>query len=266
MTAKDLMRAGRLSEARTVLNEEVRSAPGNVGNRTLLFQVLALHGEWDKALRHLDMISTQDPSRAIGVHAYLDIITAEKERLKVMQRIQQPSVMPEPPSYFGQYLEYLDDIKDLKYDDAKNLVKKIDKARPFISGTLNSKRFEGCCDTDARLYAFLEAFVHERYVWIPFETIRELVIHEPKTSFDLIWVMASITTWSGLTMNCCLPVLYPESFQHANEQIKMGRLTDWVPLGGGLSKGVGQHVYQIGQEDRAILDIRETSFQLPGRE
>jgi len=29
---------------------------------------------------------------------------------------------------------------------------------------------------------------------------------------------------------------------------------------------VGQHVYQIGQEDRAILDIRETSFQLPGRE
>ena len=61
MTAKDLMKAGRLSDARRVLIEEVKSAPTDVGKRTLLFQVLAMGGEWDKALIHLDMISTQDP-------------------------------------------------------------------------------------------------------------------------------------------------------------------------------------------------------------
>ncbi len=73
MTAKELIRAGRLSEARSVLIEEVKSAPKDVGKRTLLFQVLAMGGEWDKAMRHLDMISTQDPTRLIGAHTYLDI-------------------------------------------------------------------------------------------------------------------------------------------------------------------------------------------------
>ena len=264
MTAKELMKAGRLSDARRVLIEEVKSAPTDVGKRTLLFQVLAMGGEWDKALIHLDMISTQDPTRSVGVHTYLSIIEAEKERLKVVQRMRQPSVLPEPPAYIGMYLEYLDALKAGKFADAKGLMEQIDKQKPMVSGTLNSKEFDGFSDTDARLYPFLEAFVHERYVWIPFEAIRELVIHEPRTSFDLIWVTANITTWEGLTMNCCLPVVYPETFLYENEQAKLGRLTEWAPLGGGFSKALGQHVFQVGDEEMAILDIREVIFQLEG--
>jgi protein involved in temperature-dependent protein secretion len=40
--------------------------------------VLSLLGEWDKAVRHLDMISTQDPDRVLGVHVYLDIVKASR--------------------------------------------------------------------------------------------------------------------------------------------------------------------------------------------
>jgi type VI secretion system protein ImpE len=264
MTAKELMKAGRLSDARRLLIEEVKAAPADVSARTLLFQVLALGGEWDKAVSHLDMISTRDPDRAIGVHAYLDIMRGEKERLQVVQRLQQPSIMPEAPPYFIQYLAYLDALKAGSYDDARNFISQIDKARPPVFGTINGKPFKGFSDTDARLYAFLEVFVHDRYVWIPPEAIREIIIHEPKDSLDLIWVTASITTWEGLSMNCCMPVVYPETFLGPNEQAKFGRLTDWVPLGGGLSKGVGQHVYAFGDEDVAILDIRQISFELAG--
>jgi type VI secretion system protein ImpE len=264
MTAKDLMKAGRLSDARRVLIEEVKSAPADVGKRTLLFQVLAMGGEWDKALIHLDMISTRAPERTVGVHTYLGIIEAEKERLKVARRLQQPSFLPEPPAYTGMYLDYLDALKAGRFGEAKGLVEEIDKIIPLVSGTLDSKRFDGFCDTDARLYPFLEAFVHERYVWIPFEAIRELVIQGPRTSFDLIWAMANITTWGGLTMNCCLPVVYPETFLCEEEQLKLGRLTDWVPLGGGFSKALGQHVFQAGDEEAAILDIREVTFLLEG--
>jgi protein involved in temperature-dependent protein secretion len=59
-----------------------------------------------------------------------------------------------------------------------------------------------------------------------------------------------------------MPVVYPETFLGSDEQAKMGRLTDWASLGGGLSKGVGQHVYAIGGEDTAILDIRSLTFEL----
>lgn len=264
MTAKELIRAGRLSEARGVLIEEVKSAPKDVGKRTLLFQVLAMGGEWDKAMRHLDMISTQDPTRLIGAHTYLDIVKAEQERLEVLHRSQVPSVMPEAPAYFPQYMSYINALMTGKFDDARSLIAEIDKVKPEISCTMDGKDFVGFSDTDARLYAFIEAFVHERYVWIPFETIRELVIHEPKTSFDLIWVLANITTWGGLSMNCYLPVMYPETYLHEDEKARLGRLTDWVPLGGGFSRGVGQHVYQVGDDDVSILDMRGITFKLAG--
>jgi protein involved in temperature-dependent protein secretion len=34
-------------------------------------------------------------------------------------------------------------------------------------------------------------------------------------------------------------------------------MTDWTDLGSGFHKGVGQHVFQVGQEDIGILEIRE---------
>jgi type VI secretion system protein ImpE len=264
MTAKELMKAGRLKDARRLLIEEVKTTPADVGKRTLLFQVLALNGEWDKAVRHLDMISTQDPDRSIGVHAYLDMMKAEQERLKVMKRRQQPSIMPGAPPYLPQYMAYLDALEKGGFEEARGLIARIDEARPGVSGTVNGRPFAGFSETDARLYAFLEVFVHDRYVWIPPEAIQEIIIHEPRDSFDLIWVTATITTWEGLSMNCCMPVVYPESFLAPDDQAKLGRLTDWVPLGGGLSRGVGQHVYQIGEEDMAILDISQITFAMAG--
>ena len=264
MTAKELMKAGRLSEARRVLIEEVKSKPSDVGARTVLFQVLSLLGEWDKALRHLDMISTQDPQRAIGVQAYLNNVKAEQERVKVLQGGQLPSVMPEPPKYMPDYLDYLDAIRSGKFDDARAKLALVDQARPVILGTFNGKPFGGMSDTDARLFAFLEVFVHERYVWIPIEAIREIIVHEPRDSFDLIWATASITTWEGLSMNCSMPVTYPGTTDAPDEQLKLGRLTDWAPLGGGLSKGMGQHVYAIGDTDVSILEIRSINFEFAG--
>ena len=264
MTAKELIKAGRLSEARRLLIEEVKAKPADTGTRTLLFQVLALGGEWDKAARHLDMISTQDPDRVIGVHTYLDIVKAEQERIAVIQGRQQPSVMPEAPPYFPAYLSYLDAIRKGAFAEARKLIAKIDKARPAVTGIIGGKRFTGFSDTDARLYAFIEAFVHDRYVWIPPEALREIIIHEPKDFFDLLWVSASITTWEGLSMNCCMPVVYPETFLADDDQAKLGRLTEWAPFGGGLSRGVGQHVYVIGDDDVSILEIRSIAFELTG--
>ena len=60
MDSRDLIKAGRLSEARKQLIEEVKSSPADSGKRTLLFQVLIFCGEWDKAERHLETVAAQD--------------------------------------------------------------------------------------------------------------------------------------------------------------------------------------------------------------
>lgn len=259
MDVKELIRSGRLSDARKQLVEEVKSSPADVGKRTLLFQVLALCGEWDKADRHLDAIVVQDASTETGVQVYKNLIHAEKERIEVFKRMRYPSLLTKAPSYFEMYFAAWDALLKKDIEGAQKLYDQIEVSP--LSGTINGKTFSGFSDMDSLLSLFIEVIVHERYVWIPCESLRELSITPPKSLFDLLWTTVHITTWEGLNLNCYMPVLYPESFLHEDERIKMGRMTDWIPLGGPFYRGSGQHVFQVGEEEMALLEIRDVVFE-----
>ncbi len=261
MDARNLIMAGKLAEARKQLTEEVKAAPADPGKRTLLFQVLSFCGEWDRAERHLDVIVSQEAKSETGVQVYKNILHAEKERFEVAKRLGRPSVLPKTPPYFELYFDALKRLSQGDIEGAASAFDQISAARPAISGTINGKSFEGFEDTDASLSLFLEGIVHDRYVWIPMEAIRELIISEPKTLFDLLWIPAHVTTQEGLSIGCYLNVLYPGSSAHEDDRVKLGRMTDWIPLAGPFFKGVGQHVFQIGEEEMAILEIREVSFK-----
>jgi protein involved in temperature-dependent protein secretion len=37
-------------------------------------------------------------------------------------------------------------------------------------------------------------------------------------------------------------------------------MTDWLSLGGPFVRGVGQHVFRVGEGEKALLEIRELAF------
>jgi type VI secretion system protein ImpE len=264
VTVIELIKSGKLTEARQQLVAAVRDKPGDTAARTLLFQVLCYCGEWDKADRHLEAIAAQDVSREAGVLDYRNLIRAEKERLAVMEKGCSASFLTEPPAYIDLFCAARTKVAEKKADEAKDLFRRVDAAKPDIAGSVNGSPFSGFCDTDTLLAPFLEVIAHDQYLWVPFESLRELSITPPKTLLDLLWVSAHVTTWEGYAMNCYLPALYPGSFRHEDERIKLGRMTDWISLGGSLARGVGQHVYAVGEQDMAILDIRDVTFNFPG--
>ncbi|HDP24279.1 MAG TPA: hypothetical protein ENN34_02440 [Deltaproteobacteria bacterium] len=264
MESKDLIKAGRLTEAREQLVTEVKSAPGDTGKRTLLFQVFALLGQWEKASRHLEAIVSQDPSRQEGVMVFQNMVRAEQERDDVFAMKKIPAFMPDAPHYFESHYGAYEKLVAGQLEEADTLFASIKDEKPLLTGELNGEPFVGFTDTDTLLAPFLEAFIHDRYVWIPLSAIRELRITEPTSLTDLLWISAAVTTWDGLTANCFLPVLYPGSSSHEDDRIRLGRMTDWKSLGGSYARGVGQHVYQVGEEDRAILELREVTFAYTG--
>jgi type VI secretion system protein ImpE len=266
MDPKKLIKEGKLAEARALLTDAVKSSPGDVASRTLLFQVLSFCGEFEKARRHLETIAVQDAARAAGVQVYLNLVQAETERQAVWRQQQTCTFLPEKPAYAGQYETAWRMLAEQKLDDARKALEQIGAEQPPVTGTLNGESIDGFSDTDPRLFCFLEAFVHERYVLVPIEAVREILVQAPGTLFDLLWTSARITTWDGLTLNCYLPVLYPQSCDHEDDRIKLGRMTDWISLGGGLFKGAGQHVFQAGERDIGILEIREAVFNPPVKE
>jgi len=260
VNAKDLMAAGRLSEARAQLTAEVKAAPTDAGKRTLLFQVLAFLGEWEKAEKHLDLIGTLSPSSSIGVQAYRDAISAEKERRDVVDRKKVPNFLTDAPSYLDTYFAAWDALASGKTGRATKLYKEVDQRRPPTSGSVKGKSFIGFVDIDTFLSCFLEAIVLDRYVWVPFESLRELVVGPPKTFLDLLWAPAALVTWEGMNVACYLPVCYPGSVTAEDERAKLGRMTDWLSLGGPFCRGVGQHVFTAGREDIPLLEMGEVTF------
>jgi len=265
MDIKELIQRGDLAEARKQLVAAVKASPADSASRTLLFQVLCYSGEWDKAARHLEAIATQDGDRGAGAIGYSNIIQAEKERGEVFKKNQNGSFISDPPDYLNLFLQLRKNLSEKKESESRELLAELDSLCPTVSGTVNDTPFVGFCDTDTTLFPFLEVIAHERYLWVPFESIRELSISQPATLLDLLWISARITTWEGLTMNCSLPVLYPNSCHHGDAGIRMGRVTDWQPLAGHYTQGLGQHVFDVGGTDMALLEIREVVFNFPGK-
>ncbi len=263
MDPKELIRAGKLTEARQQLIESVKSSPGDSGLRVLLFQVLSLLGDFEKAERHIDIIAAQDVKAEAGIMPYKNLLHGERVRQEVYHVERRPDFLPKTPAYAERYFLALEQLKNNEFESAEETFKLLEEDRPPLSGTLNDQPFNDIRETDSFLSYFIEAFVHERYVWLPFESIREMILPTPESLFDLIWIPAQITAWSGLTLNCFLPVVYPESPFHEDDRIKMGRMTDWHSLGGPFYKGLGQHVFQIGDEDVPLLEIRELMLNQP---
>jgi type VI secretion system protein ImpE len=262
MDAIDLIKAGKLTEARAQLVEHLKKAPADTSARALLFQVLVFFGEWDKARRHMEIIATQNPQQDMRAVIYEHLFQAEKERSRVARGESRPTFLPEVPEYSETYFAAMALLAGNQPDEARIKFEQVLGARPSIRGTLNGEPFEGFQDTDTTLWCFIEAIEYERYIWIPVEFIRELVITPPQSLLDLVWAKGRITTWAGLTMGCFFPALYPNSFNVDDDRIRLGRLTDWHPLGGGFSRAVGQHVFQVGQKDVSIFELGETLFTL----
>lgn len=260
MKAADLLRAGKLGEAQQLLVRQVKQQPSDLGLRTLLARVLSFGGDWSKAEQQLDVIAAIDSARETGVQVMKNLLQAERKREQVFAGEQRPEFLPEAPTYAENYFLAQEKILSGQPGQARILLQEIDCGRFVAGGTCNGRAFKGFRDTDSLLAFFLEAMVYEKYVWVPFESILELEVSRPGNLSDLIWAPAQVTCRNGLVLHCFLPVRYPGSSGHTDERVKLGRMTDWVSLSGTLTRAFGQHVYQVGAEEVALLELTDLQF------
>jgi len=266
MNSVDLIKEGKLSEARQSLVARIKAAPGDTKARTLLFQVLACFGEWDKVEKHLEILITQSPETATGVLVYRNLAAAEKIRSRVAAGQQTPDFITDPPSSLNSLLEARRLLAVGDAAIASSLLDMVAEQIPELSGQANSDDFSGFSECDATLTGILEVFVHDRYIWFPIASIRELSIQKPRTLLETLWAPGRIVTWSGLTTECFLPVLYPGSSTFESDPVRMGRMTDWIDLGNGNYRGVGQHLFMVGDQEKSLLDLGEITFNSPSPE
>ena len=242
-----------------MLVADLKQRPNDTAARTLLFQVLLFQGELEKAGKHLEALTQLASDRGPALMQCMSLLHSEMERLAVLSFSLLPSYLPETPGYFNRLYPCFQagEIREGRAINAEATTQV-----PRVRGTVNGQDFDGVRNADDLLARALGIFAHDGYVWVPFEAIREILMEPPANLLDLFWIPVSVTTWSGLSINGYLPVLYPFSWQHADPMVQMGRMTDWSSEPGGLVRGRGQQIFLFGERDLPLLEIRQVSFTM----
>ena len=161
-TALDAFRAGRLSEAVETLGIELRKNPSDAKRRTFLFELLCFSGEYERAVKQLDVLGSASKEADLGAMLYKGAIRAQRER----------------ESLFADRAFPLDPA-------------------PAVRGTLNGKPFESLEDADPRIGARLECFAAGKYLWLPLHHVAQITMPAPASVRDTLWPTVHVRTGPG---------------------------------------------------------------------
>jgi type VI secretion system protein ImpE len=229
MSAERLLREGKLDEAVKALGDELRDNPGNIRSRTFLFELLCFRGDYDRASTHLKMLGSQSKDAGVGALLYEGALHAERLREAMFRTGDLPAALPEGAS--------------------------------AISGTLNGRPFTSLTDADPRIGARLEIFAGGDYLWIPLNQVASIEMKPPARLRDLLWASTILQMGPGFQQRdlgeVLLPILCPLSFQDSDDQVRLGRITEWCRDEQGLEFPIGQKMLLVDGEEFPFLEIRK---------
>lgn len=258
--AKELFAAGKLNEAIQALLLEVKANPGDASRRTFLFELSCLAGDWERAERQLDVIGHQSAEAELGVMVYRANINAERERRRVFAEGVQPHFLREPPAYIDLHVAALGQLLKGQMAEARATLDRAEEERPAIAGKIGDKQFEDFRDYDDFVAPVLELIVKDKYVWLPFEQIKRVEISPPKQLRDMLWASARIEALDGTIGEVYLPTLYQATSDAENDQLRLGRMTDWKPISEDLYRAVGLRLFLIDGEDKSLFEATPVEF------
>lgn len=260
--AKRLYDAGELGPAVEALSRELKSNPSDRRRRAFLFELLSLSGEWERAEKQLDVLAHQDTGAELGAQVYRNCVKAELSRRRLFSEGLPPYFIGEPPGYVDLHLDAINSLRQGDAAAARAALDEAGRQRPAPSGLLDGRPFTDFRDGDDLLAPVLELFVMDKYTWLPVEQISRLSV-EPVTHLrDIIWATVNVRT-SETELKAFMPGLYVNSGAHADDRVRLGRMTDWEQPGEGLYVGVGLRLFAVDGEEKTVLEIRSVEFAPP---
>lgn len=249
------MRVADTTAAQSDLIAKLRKRPDDIDSRMQLFRFCVIDGNWDRANNQLDVADKLDASLSHTAMVYRRNIACEQSRQRVFSGMEAPVFLGTPPHWVGYLVQAL-----RASDGAPALVQAAFEAAQCPGGTINGEPFAWLADADSRLGPVLEAFIDGKYYWIPFEHLARITIPAPEDLLDLAWCSSELTLANGGVCNGYIPTRYPSTDGVARDDLKLARLTEWLPWSGSMQIGLGQRMFVSNAGEYALLDCREIVF------
>jgi type VI secretion system protein ImpE len=254
------LQQGSLQEALARVKENIRSRPGDIRERWLLFQIACCMGDWERALKQLQVCVQIDPEREPAAQLFRGLIRSEALRADVLAGKNTPGyVIDPPPEWIATLLEALRAASKGDIASADAARERALSGAPDSPGEIDGAPFAWIADSDTRLGPICELVVAGRYRWCPFCELSGLRLHAPQGLLDLLWARADCTLRDGTTLQAYIPVRYSGS-ENGTDAIRLARETTWQEQGATGIVGLGQKTWMTDCGDHGLLDLREISF------
>jgi len=264
MQAEELLRAGRLQEALEALEGQVRSEPADAKLRVFLFQLLAVMGDWERALSQLNVAAELDAINLLMAQVCRAALNCEALRAEVFAGKRSPLIFGEPKEWISWLVQANQMIAEGKYQGAQKLREQAFDAAPAIAGSIDNHQFEWIADADSRLGPVLEAIVDGKYYWIPFTAIKRIRIEEPADLRDMVWCPAQFMWANSGEASGFIPTRYPGSESSEDNAIQLARKTEWIQQAGDTYLGLGQRVFATDKDEFSLMQVRQVDLDHSG--
>jgi type VI secretion system protein ImpE len=272
MPAIDALRNGDLAQALADRQNEVRSSPDDPRHRIFLFQLLAVLGNWDRALSQLDVVRSLDPGAIAMVRTYESVLQCEVFRQSVFSGERSPPILGDPEPWIARLVEALRLSASGDHDAAQKLRAGAYDEAPTCGGNLKiaagsdpdagttDAAFEWLADADSRLGPMFEAIVNGRYYWVPMHRLKRIDLEVPQDLRDLVWLPAHFKLANGGETVGMIPTRYAGSETHDDSQIRLARRTEWRETAEGVYEGLGQRILVTDDDEYPLLNVRQILF------
>ncbi len=266
-SASELYQAGQLDEAIAAATEEVKHHPTDINRRGFLAELLCFAGQWERADKQLDLVGHQDPQAALGAGLLRHLVRAEQARQQFYSEGHLPEFLESPSARHRLHLEASIRVREGQLAEAAEMLARAEGDRPHVSGTVNDRPVDDVRDLDdltASLFEVLTA--NGKFYWIPVERVESIEFRDPIRPRDLLWRSARLVVRGGLDGEVYFPAIYAGSHAHADEQLRLGRRTEWEGGEGAPTRGIGQRMFLAGDEAVGILDLKKVAIDAPQAE
>jgi type VI secretion system protein ImpE len=255
-----LFRDGRLQDAIAAATARVRAQPAAATARLLLAELLLFAGNLERADTQLDTTSTLDPSLAIAVAEFRQLLRAELARRQLLDDGRVPEFLDTPTIAQQAALAAVVALRAGDLAAAATHAAEAEAARPPTAFRLDDQTVDDLRDADDLIGGSLEVLTPTgKYLWIPFERINDLTLHAPERPRDLYWRRATLAVEAGPNGEVYVPALYVCDPAETDPALRLGRATDWRELAEGLTRGMGQRTFLAGEAGVAIMDLTTLS-------
>jgi type VI secretion system protein ImpE len=256
---KALLDADQLNEAISVMNGMVRAKPKDIDCRANLVELLCYSGNLERADKLLDAITELDPTAAVGVALFRQLVRAEQARVQFYEEGRLPEFVAKPDPLCELELRASVLLREGDEKGAAALIEERDSLRRPVAGTTGGEAFDDFRDLDDVNASHLEVLTSTgKYFWTPVSAVQEIEFRAPQRRRDLIWRRAALSISGGPDGEIFVPAIYVAKDSAAAQ--RLGHVTDYVGGDDTPVRGLGLRSFLVGDDSKTIMELGSLKF------